>query len=502
MISIYYSTRAKNSQANKRISNSCFYKTNEIIEFINDGTHSLSKVYNIALKDANNPIIVCIHDDIHLEKGWDKKLFDYFESSDYGILGLAGTTDLPQSGIWWEDKNRMIGRVFHLQANGRYYESKYSNKYVNKILPAVCIDGLFIGVHRDRIKKDFDERFDGFHFYDIPFCVRNYYAGVNIGVITDISVKHDSIGKPNQKWFDNKAKFMSLYKLKLPLNLNVPIDFENNEVKLKNSPKLGIIIPTKDNFEYLEKCIYSLIKTKYSNYTIYIADTGSNEETLDKIKDLYQKINIGKDLLKIIRYDYYNFSKINNNIVENHVSEDTDVLLFCNDDIVMVNDAISLMIQQYNKHKKHVGTIGCRLYYGDNSIQHGGIEMFISKNNQIGLSHKGIRSYYNVSHNKEYDTLGNTGAFLMVSREVFFKLNGFTELTEECMEDVILNIDCIVNNYKNIYVGEAVCYHYESISRSKNSDKKAKEKQDFLNVLAPKIKKHILKLKKYITILK
>ena len=81
----------------------------------------------------------------------------------------------------------------------------------------VTVDGLFFAVHKNRIKEKFDEEFDGFHFYDIPFCVLNHLKGVKIGVTTKIMVIHKSIGQVNEQWVNNKSIFEKKYGNNLPL---------------------------------------------------------------------------------------------------------------------------------------------------------------------------------------------------------------------------------------------------------------------------------------------
>lgn len=505
MISIFYSTRFSNKSISKRLQKSCTLKDVEVIEFVNDGSTSLAKAYNQAIEQSKYDILVCVHDDVYLERGWDVKILKYFENSDYGIIGLAGTTTMVKSGVWWEEKNLMLGRVFHPvyhnnQKTDRWHESQYCQRFPNQILQSVVVDGLFIALHKKRIKSKFDERFEGFHFYDIPFCVNNHLENVKIGTITDIIVKHDSIGMPNEQWYTNKALFETLYGQYLPLKIIPEVVADHSPVKLTKEPKLAIIIPTKDNFDYLNTCVLSILKTKYNNYKIYIADTGSSEDNFEQIKDLCKSVNEQfPDRINIVKYPYYHFAKINNSMVFDYIDTDTEVLLFCNDDICMVNDAISLTVQTYNKHEKHVGTIGCRLHYADNTIQHGGIALFHNKQNHIGLSHIGIRSYFKASYDKQYDTLGNTGAFLMIGKETFESLGAFNESVKECFEDVLLNFNCISHGLKNIYIGNAVCYHYESVTRNKNEEKKANEQSDFLNILVPYIQKNISHLRKYIT---
>ncbi len=83
----------------------------------------------------------------------------------------------------------------------------------------VVIDGLFMCIHKGRIKHNFNEQFEGFHFYDLPICLENYLDGVKIGVTTKIKLTHKSIGVTNKKWEKNKLLFEALYEKKLPIKI-------------------------------------------------------------------------------------------------------------------------------------------------------------------------------------------------------------------------------------------------------------------------------------------
>jgi GT2 family glycosyltransferase len=126
--------------------------------------------------------------------------------------------------------------------------------------------------------------------------------------------------------------------------------------------------------------------------------------------------------------------------------------------------------------------------FEDNTIQHAGMTLFLSENNKrynIGLSHFGIRSYYNYPNHPQ-NVVGNTGAFLMVSKYLFNKIGKFSESYLECFEDVELNLECLSRNRKNIFVSDAVCYHYESQTRNKDEDKLLREGNDYRKII-PKI---------------
>lgn len=497
MISVVYSTRNSNKQFQDYIKKTIGVKEYEIYEIVNNGEKSLTECYNEGLDNTKNDIVVFCHDDILLKENWGKKVLKHFKETQYGIIGMAGTTDMSEIGRWWQDNTKMVGIVSHSH-EGKTWENRYSANFEDEIIETVMLDGLFFVVHKQRIKERFDENIKGFHFYDVDFTFNNHLNGVKVGVMFDVKITHKSIGMTNDEWEKNRLQFVEKYKDKLPYNIKPELKFELENLKktLKETPKLGIIIPTKGNVDLLKQCINSIYENdSYTNFKIYIADTGSNEqEKFDIINFISKMSNVD-----LIEYDFYNFAVINNDVIENHVDKDTEVLLFCNNDIKLVNNAITRMVDVYNKNKKTVGTIGCRLHYGDNTIQHSGIVMFISQNGRtngqnqlvnIHLSHYGLRSYYTYHNHTKRDVFGNTAAFMMINKKLFQEIGGFDISYRECFEDVQLNVECINRNKDNIFVGEAVCYHYESQTRNKSDEKMKREAEDYTNRIIPFIIKN------------
>lgn len=486
MISVVYSTRTSNKQFQDYIRKTIGVKEYEIYEIVNNNQKSLTECYNEGLDNTKNNIVVFCHDDILLKEGWGKKIINHFKNTEYGILGMAGTTDMSEIGRWWQDNTKMIGIVSHSH-EGKTWENRYSANFEEDVIETVMLDGLFFVAHKERIKTRFDEDFKGFHFYDVDFTFNNHLNGVKVGVMFDIKITHKSIGMTNDEWERNREQFVEKYKDKLPYNIKPEVKVGHKEIKLKENPKLGIIIPTKGNVNLLKQCINSIHDNdNYTNFKIYVADTGSTDEEKTEIKDFISKM----PHINLIEYDFYNFAVINNDVVENHIDKDTEVLLFCNNDIKLLNNTITRMVDVYLKNKKNVGTIGCRLHYGDNTVQHSGIMMFLHQNYQVGITHYGLRSYYTYHKETKKDILGNTGAFMMISKNLFQEIGGFDSSYRECFEDVQLNIECINRNKDNIFVGEAVCYHYESQTRNKSQEKLKRESEDYTKKLIPFILKN------------
>tara|TARA_R110000796_G_scaffold58413_4_gene134850 strand:+ start:7532 stop:8611 length:1080 start_codon:yes stop_codon:yes gene_type:complete len=219
MITVVYCTREHNQKHVDHIKKMAGHPKVQVIEYINNGV-SLTKAYNSLLKKAEFDVVVFCHDDIEIQtKQFAKKIKKHYDNSDYGILGVAGTKFLAENGRWWEDRKTMYGRVWHTH-NGKKTVSKYSEDQNKDIENVIVVDGVFFSVMKSRLKHTFDESVEGFHFYDIDFCFKNYLDGVKIGVHTDISINHMSIGETNDQWEVNRGLFAEEYKDNLPVKID------------------------------------------------------------------------------------------------------------------------------------------------------------------------------------------------------------------------------------------------------------------------------------------
>ena len=492
-LTVAFSTRKLEESYVEHIRETSGIRDIEILSYENPDGKSLTKIYNEALKVSKNDIIIFCHDDIIFNtKKWGKRILKHFEDSSYGVLGLAGTRKLPESGSWWEDINQplsnMVGIVNHSQ-NGNTWESKYSEPVLTNVIPVVILDGLFFAVDRNRIKKQFDEGVNGFHFYDIDFTFSNHLEGVKIGVITNIRITHKSVGQTNEQWEENRLDFINRHSDNLPSEVDFSLFYSKKEVVIKKQPKLSIIIPTKDNIEILFNCLTSIYeKTTYTNFEIVVADTGSEESNLEKIRD-FCSIH---DNTKLVEFDYYNFAQINNEVVHEYVSKDTELVLFCNNDIELINDAISRMVSVWQKNKRKVGTVGARLHFEDNTVQHGGMLLWLKKEwltntglTRIEISHYNLRQGYRHRLEGVNPVVGNTGAFLLIEKELFIKVGGFNPMYIECFEDAELNFSVLLEGKVNLFVSDAVAYHYESKTRDKSDEKLERLQKDYQERLFP-----------------
>jgi len=502
MITIVYSTHKDetyNKKFKEHLLQSVGVKDVQVLEYVNHNQYSLSQVYNSGITESIYDIVVCCHNDIKLEKNWGKKLLEDFSNNpDFGIIGKAGSCYFPESGVYWERMNlTMVGQVYHHPEGQKKWLSKYSPK-LPFLVPVVTIDGLFISFDKNKIKHKFDETIGKFHFYDHLFCVPNYLDEVKIGVTSSFEITHDSVGQPNQEFWDSREKFVGKWGSVLPLDLKPENAYvpELKEKPIKNVGKVAIVIPTKGKTDMLYDCVKSFYnKSNHNLFDIFIADTGSSTDEKEWItKNILPMGNI-----KFIEYDYYHYSKINNDVVNNHIGNEYEYILFCNNDIKILNDVVHQMLKVF-KSKKNVGTLGCRLHYEDNTIQHDGISViFNMKNKVVSVKHLKQGSYYNYDVS-ENDVIGNTAGLMMIRKNTFLRLGGFNEKFKHCYEDVYLNLQLIKSGYNNYFLGNCVAYHYESTTRIIDETTKKEMMDDFNEHILTYVTdtSNFEKLKKYI----
>jgi hypothetical protein len=294
MITIGYSTRKHNQEYIDYIQKTCMYKNVEIIEKINDGNKSLSQVYNEIIEESTNDIVILCHDDIEFDtKNWGEKVIKHFRKNpEYGILGLAGTKYLDPNARWWEVFNTMYGIVNH-KHEGKKWTSTYSKDIGNKIEEVVVVDGLFIALNKKNIKYRFDESINGFHFYDLGFCLPNYLEKVKIGVMFDVRVTHLSIGQTNEQWEINRINFSEKYKNNLPIDItniendnqtfvcvhdqNIILEYEKNN-KFSNLKNYSYLFLGNRDIDLIESNPKVIIARNFDNnleeYPYFTAFTG------------------------------------------------------------------------------------------------------------------------------------------------------------------------------------------------------------------------------------
>lgn len=151
--------------------------------------------------------------------------------------------------------------------------------------------------------------------------------------------------------------------------------------------------------------------------------------------------------LVIQKQPVYNFAKCCNELVTKHCR--SEAVLFMNDDVELVDDAIAPCLQFLKL--SYAGAVGIKLLYPDKTIQHAGVFVKMEDGKFKGCGH-----YYWKQPDQKlpvFQADGVTGAFMLVKRVDFAKVGGFNEKYVHCFEDVELCLrlrelgrSCICNN--------------------------------------------------------
>lgn len=243
------------------------------------------------------------------------------------------------------------------------------------------------------------------------------------------------------------------------------LGFYRVKYPVKGEPLVSIIIPNKDEKESLEACLNSIWeKTTYKNYEIIVVENNStSEEIFRYYKEISQK---GVRLLRWKKE--FNYSAINNFGAAHAKGE---FLLFLNNDVtVITSDWLTELAGLCQR--KEVGAAGVKLLYPDNTIQHagcvigiGGIagHMFVNMPaNRTGYLHKASLLQ---------DMSAVTAACMMVKKQVFDQVGGFTEELAVAFNDVDLCLKINKAGSLVVYDPYVQLYHMESKTRGAEDSK-------------------------------
>lgn len=264
-----------------------------------------------------------------------------------------------------------------------------------------------------------------------------------------------------------KAVEDAMKRRKLDAKVIVPIKSTHYIVEYlyKKEPLVSIIIPTKDLAKTLDKCLYSIYsKTEYKNFEVVIVNNNSEEKETFDLFDKYKKEHKN---FKVIDVDgEFNYSKINNIAVEKSKG---DYLLFLNNDTEVctptwINSMVGYAMQ------KHIGAVGVKLLYPDDTIQHGGVVLGIDGTARHAFLHVPGDSYgFYGRLLVPYNYSAVTAACMMISRKKFNEVGKFNEELKVAFNDIDLNLKLLQKKYYNVFLPQVELYHHESKSRGLDS---------------------------------
>nr|WP_236671877.1 glycosyltransferase family 2 protein [Enterococcus sp. BWB1-3] len=232
-------------------------------------------------------------------------------------------------------------------------------------------------------------------------------------------------------------------------------------MKRNSDPLVSIIIPNKDHIDDLSLCINSIQeKSTYKNIEYVIVE---NNSTQDSTFEYYEQLKKEIPQVKVVTYTgSFNYSAINNFGVSRAEGE---YYLFLNNDVEIISPETIEELLNYAM-REDVGVVGSRLYYPDGTIQHAGVVVgFGGIAGHTFVNQKPTENgYFNrIIIAQNYSAV--TAACMMVRRDVFEQVHGFSEELAVAFNDIDFCLKVRKIGKLVVYNPYAELYHYESKSR-------------------------------------
>jgi GT2 family glycosyltransferase len=235
-------------------------------------------------------------------------------------------------------------------------------------------------------------------------------------------------------------------------------------------PKISIVIPSKDHFSYLSRCIGAIrSKTSYPDYELIVVDNGSSAFVKSRIQTMIRKMEDTE-----IRYLYvpmaFNFSKMCNLGAE---AASGDYLVLLNDDVIVTQeDWLERMLA--SARRERTGAVGVKLLYPDGTIQHCGVVNLPDGPRHSLYGERDDRPLAFGRNRVPCNVLAVTAACLMVKKERYSRIGGFDESLAVTYNDVDFCIRLWKQGNFNVLRPDISLIHDESASRGNDAADLAK----------------------------
>jgi len=215
-------------------------------------------------------------------------------------------------------------------------------------------------------------------------------------------------------------------------------------------PVLSVIVLNFNGRKYIERCLDSLLKTKYDKMEIIVVDNASTDGSKELIKRKYPRDRI----LLVENSRNLGFCAGNNIGIKKATG---DLIILLNNDTVVNENWIKKILKE--AESPEVGVIGCKVLFPSGKI----IQSWGCKERFLGYW-EDIGAGYAVEEIKDRDGIEVdyvSGAAIAIKREVIEKIGQLDPRFFAYVEEVDLCYRAKKAGYK-IVISNAIVYHYGS----------------------------------------
>ena len=235
---------------------------------------------------------------------------------------------------------------------------------------------------------------------------------------------------------------------------------------------VSIIIVNWNSTEFLVGCLGSIERTTRDiQFEIIVVDNASDDESWRNVTEQYPSVRVIRSNRNL------GFARANNLGAE---YAHGDKMLFLNPDTLALKDSIAIMARLLNSDSR-IGVLGCRLLNPDSSVQTSCVQPFPTILNQLltveSLKRRwpklplwGMRPLFSCSPSGTDEAEVVSGACLMMKRDVFRKVGGFSTEYFMYAEEMDLCRKVSEAGWKICHAGGANVIHFGGQSTKKRGN--------------------------------
>lgn len=224
---------------------------------------------------------------------------------------------------------------------------------------------------------------------------------------------------------------------------------------------LSVIIVNWNSDEYLLRCIPSIRAwTQQVSFEVIVVDNASPHGEVDRVRLLFPDVKLIKS------NENLGFAGANNLGVERATGE---YVMFLNPDTELNSPAIDVMMREI-RQLSDAGIVGCKLLNPDLSVQTSSVMSFPRIwNSLFKIEYLRLRwpKFWGIGvlfSQRTAEAEAISGACMIMRREVFWQIGGFSEEYFMYSEDLDLCYQAVRAGFKNYCVGSVTIVHYGGTS--------------------------------------
>ncbi len=235
----------------------------------------------------------------------------------------------------------------------------------------------------------------------------------------------------------------------------------------KTENKVAIVLLNWNQSDYTIKCLESLNKIDYKNFTVFLIDNGSKIEELKTLEDYISSSKLGIDFTKSSKN--LGFTGGNNLLLQKVLdSKNYEYALLLNNDTEVELDFLTKLIEKINSDKK-IGSVGPLVLNAidKNIVDSASTKTIVSLAQGTLVGHGKNRSELEI---KEKEVKYITGCAVLIRTEVLQEIGLLDNNFFAYFEDIDLGVRIAKKGYKNVFYPQSIVYHYGSISTGEKSE--------------------------------